>query len=109
MNALRPNTIRVFIASPRPIRCLWDDVPHPMVSRFAMCAVLHLWDDLSHPIGDFMRYDKEHKAKTHTRIVKGAAQRVRSEGLTGASVSTVMQDTGLTHGGFYKHFPSKND
>jgi len=56
-----------------------------------------------------MRYDKEHKAKTHTRIVKDAAQRFRSEGLTGASVATVMQDTGLTHGGFYKHFPSKND
>ena len=56
-----------------------------------------------------MRYDREHKAKTHTRIVKDAAQRFRSEGLTGTSVATVMQDTGLTHGGFYKHFPSKND
>jgi TetR/AcrR family transcriptional repressor of nem operon len=56
-----------------------------------------------------MRYELEHKAKTHTRIVKDAARRFRSEGLTGASVATVMRDTGLTHGGFYKHFPSKTD
>src|SRR5258708_30446932 len=80
-----------------------------MVSKFAMCPALHLWDDLSHPIGDFMRYDKEHKAKTRTRIVKDAAQRFRSEGLTGASVATVMQDTGLTHVGSSKHFPSNSD
>jgi TetR/AcrR family transcriptional repressor of nem operon len=56
-----------------------------------------------------MRYEREHKAKTHKRIVNDAARRFRSEGLTGASVATVMHDTGLTHGGFYKHFPSKND
>src|SRR5712691_7325022 len=56
-----------------------------------------------------MRYEREHKANTHKRIVEDAARRFRSEGLSGASVATVMQDTGLTHGGFYKHFPSKND
>ena len=56
-----------------------------------------------------MRYEREHKANTRQRIVEDAAQRFRSEGLSGASVATVMQDTGLTHGGFYKHFSSKND
>lgn len=38
-----------------------------------------------------------------------AARRVRSEGLSGATVSTVMRDAGLTHGGFYKHFGNKDD
>jgi TetR/AcrR family transcriptional repressor of nem operon len=56
-----------------------------------------------------MRYEREHKANTHKRIVEDAARRFRSEGLSGASVATVMGDTGLTHGGFYKHFRNKND
>jgi TetR/AcrR family transcriptional repressor of nem operon len=56
-----------------------------------------------------MRYDREHKANTHKRIVADAARRFRSEGLGGASVATIMRDTGLTHGGFYKHFPGKID
>jgi len=33
---------------------------------------------------------------------------VRAEGITGAAVSAVMRDSGLTHGGFYKHFESKD-
>ena len=56
-----------------------------------------------------MRYQPEHKAEIHRKIVKDAARRVRTEGLTGAAVSTVMRDTGLTHGGFYKHFESKDE
>ncbi|QEE29044.1 TetR/AcrR family transcriptional regulator [Terriglobus albidus] len=56
-----------------------------------------------------MRYPPEHKAATHQKIVKDASRRIRTEGLTGAAVSTVMQDTGLTHGGFYKHFESKDE
>jgi TetR/AcrR family transcriptional repressor of nem operon len=55
-----------------------------------------------------MRYERNHKANTHKKIVEDAALRFRSKGLS-ASVATVMQDTGLTHGGFYKHFSSKND
>jgi TetR/AcrR family transcriptional repressor of nem operon len=34
---------------------------------------------------------------------------VRAEGLNGAAVAAVMRDTGLTHGGFYKHFESKDE
>ena len=56
-----------------------------------------------------MRYRPEHKAEIHQKIVKDASRRVRAEGLTGAAVSTVMRGTGLTHGGFYKHFGSKDD
>lgn len=56
-----------------------------------------------------MRYRPEHKAETHQKIVKDASRRVRSEGITGAAVSAVMRDAGLTHGGFYKHFGSKDE
>jgi TetR/AcrR family transcriptional regulator, transcriptional repressor for nem operon len=56
-----------------------------------------------------MRYRPEHKLETHRKIVKDASERVRVEGLTGVAVSTVMRDAGLTHGGFYKHFASKDD
>jgi TetR/AcrR family transcriptional repressor of nem operon len=55
-----------------------------------------------------MRYRPEHKGEIHQKIVKDASRRIRTEGLTGAAVSTVMRDTGLTHGGFYKHFGSKD-
>lgn len=56
-----------------------------------------------------MRYQPEHKIETHQKIVKDASRRLRAEGLTGAAVSMVMRDSGLTHGGFYKHFRSKDD
>ena len=56
-----------------------------------------------------MRYRPEHKLETHQKIVKDASRRVRAEGLSGAAVSAVMNDAGLTHGGFYKHFGSKDD
>jgi TetR/AcrR family transcriptional regulator, transcriptional repressor for nem operon len=56
-----------------------------------------------------MRYPPEHKAEVRQKIVKDASVRVRGEGLTGAAVAAVMRDTGLTHGGFYKHFTSKED
>jgi TetR/AcrR family transcriptional repressor of nem operon len=56
-----------------------------------------------------MRYQPEHKIEIHRKIVKDAARRVRAEGLSGVPVGAVMRDTGLTHGGFYKHFGSKDD
>jgi TetR/AcrR family transcriptional regulator, transcriptional repressor for nem operon len=56
-----------------------------------------------------MRYGPEHKAEVHQKIVKDASRRVRAEGLNGVAVATVMRDTGLTHGGFYKHFESKDE
>jgi TetR/AcrR family transcriptional regulator, transcriptional repressor for nem operon len=56
-----------------------------------------------------MRYRPEHKAEVHQKIVKDASRRVRAEGLNGAGVAAVMRDAGLTHGGFYKHFESKDE
>jgi len=56
-----------------------------------------------------MRYQPGHKAEIHQKIVKDASARVRAEGLSGAAVSAVMRDAGLTHGGFYKHFASKDE
>src|SRR5207244_3963713 len=56
-----------------------------------------------------MRYQPGHKAEIHQKIVKDASRRVRADGLNGAGVAAVMGDTGLTHGGFYKHFKSKDD
>ena len=56
-----------------------------------------------------MRYPPEHKVETHQKIVKDASRRIRNDGITGAAVSAVMRDAGLTHGGFYKHFGSKDE
>jgi TetR/AcrR family transcriptional regulator, transcriptional repressor for nem operon len=56
-----------------------------------------------------MRYKPEHKAEVHRKIVEDASRRVRSEGMSGAAVAAVMRDNGLTHGGFYKHFESKDE
>jgi len=56
-----------------------------------------------------MRYEPDHKAKTHRRIVKNAARRFRAEGLNGPGVAALMKASGLTVGGFYKHFRSKDD
>lgn len=56
-----------------------------------------------------MRYRQDHKVEIRQKIVKDASRRVRAEGITGAAVSAVMRDAGLTHGGFYKHFSSKDE
>jgi TetR/AcrR family transcriptional repressor of nem operon len=64
---------------------------------------------IQHILRETMRYPPGHKAEVHRKIVKDASIRVRGEGLTGAAVAAVMRDTGLTHGGFYKHFASKED
>jgi len=56
-----------------------------------------------------MRYRPEHKIEIHQKIVKDASRRIRAEGLNGAGVAAVMRDAGLTHGGFYKHFATKDE
>ena len=54
-----------------------------------------------------MRYEPEHKTRTRDRIVRNAARKLRAEGLSGPGVASVMKASGLTVGGFYKHFRSK--
>lgn len=56
-----------------------------------------------------MRQSREEKAKTHQRIVELVSARIREEGLDGPGVAETMQAAGLTHGGFYKHFGSRDD
>jgi TetR/AcrR family transcriptional regulator, transcriptional repressor for nem operon len=56
-----------------------------------------------------MRYPPEHKLEVHRKILKDASRRVRADGIAGAAVSSIMRDAGLTNGGFYKHFRSKDD
>jgi TetR/AcrR family transcriptional regulator, transcriptional repressor for nem operon len=56
-----------------------------------------------------MRYSKQHKEATRQRIVEIASNRFRKEGLDAVGVASLMADAGLTHGGFYNHFSSKED
>ena len=54
------------------------------------------------------RYSPDHKAKTRARVVDMAAARIRASGLDSLSVAGVMAEAGLTHGGFYAHFASRD-
>ncbi|ESQ91560.1 hypothetical protein ABAC460_06125 [Asticcacaulis sp. AC460] len=56
-----------------------------------------------------MRYDGEHKERTRLRLLTEAAIMLREDGPSGLSVVTLMKRQGLTHGGFYAHFKSKDD
>jgi TetR/AcrR family transcriptional repressor of nem operon len=55
-----------------------------------------------------MRYSKEHKQETHARIVRKASVRLREKGAHGIGVADLMKEAGLTHGGFYAHFDSRD-
>jgi TetR/AcrR family transcriptional repressor of nem operon len=56
-----------------------------------------------------MRYDTDHKARTRERILGEAARAIRAAGPQGISVGGLMKQAGLTHGGFYAHFGSKDE
>jgi TetR/AcrR family transcriptional regulator, transcriptional repressor for nem operon len=47
------------------------------------------------------------KDVTHDRIVEAAARAIRRSGYGGTSVADIMKEAGLTHGGFYAHFTSR--
>ncbi|WP_024516371.1 TetR/AcrR family transcriptional regulator [Bradyrhizobium sp. Tv2a-2] len=55
-----------------------------------------------------MRYSREHKQETHARIVRKASIRLRERGAHGVGVADLMKEAGLTHGGFYAHFDSRD-
>lgn len=48
------------------------------------------------------------KDVTHERIVVAAARAIRRSGYAGTGVADIMKDAGLTHGGFYAHFASRD-
>src|SRR6185437_8645441 len=56
-----------------------------------------------------MRYSQEHKAKNHENILSVAARAFREHGGDSSGIGTVMKKVGLTKGGFYRHFESKDD
>src|SRR5579871_1420936 len=56
-----------------------------------------------------MRYSIEHKAKNHENILAVAARSFREHGSDSSGIGTVMKKVGLTKGGFYRHFESKDD
>ncbi|MFP6851315.1 MAG: TetR/AcrR family transcriptional regulator [Pseudomonas sp.] len=55
-----------------------------------------------------MRYSEDHKAQTHQRIIEEAARLFRSAGVGATGLQPLMKTLGLTHGGFYAHFKSKD-
>jgi TetR/AcrR family transcriptional repressor of nem operon len=55
-----------------------------------------------------MRKSKQETAATRRRIIKAAAAKFRQNGIGGTGLSDLMAAAGLTHGGFYRHFDSKD-
>jgi TetR/AcrR family transcriptional repressor of nem operon len=56
-----------------------------------------------------MGHSRSSKTKTHKRIVQIASKRFREERLAGIGIADLMKEAGLTVGGFYKHFKSRDD
>ncbi len=56
-----------------------------------------------------MGHSKAQKTRTHKRIVSIASKRFREKGLAGFGIAELMKEAGLTVGGFYKHFDSRDD
>lgn len=56
-----------------------------------------------------MPLSKEHKSKTRARIIDAAANLFRARGVDGVGIDAIMAEAGLTRGGFYAHFSSKQD
>src|SRR6516162_173037 len=59
--------------------------------------------------GQAMRKSREEAAETRKRIVKAAACEFRAKGVVATGLADLMKAAGMTHGGFYKHFESKDD
>jgi|SRR5690348_4583743 TetR/AcrR family transcriptional regulator, transcriptional repressor for nem operon len=56
-----------------------------------------------------MPYTPEHKARTRERIVESAQRLFNRHGFNGVSIDEIMADAGLTRGGFYNHFGTKDE
>lgn len=54
-----------------------------------------------------MRVSREEKDRSYDRIVRAASEMLRERGLEATAVASVMNAAGMTHGGFYRHFDSK--
>jgi TetR/AcrR family transcriptional regulator, transcriptional repressor for nem operon len=56
-----------------------------------------------------MGHSRDDKQHSHERIVEVAARRIRESGTETPGVAEIMREAGLTHGGFYKHFASRDE
>ncbi|MEW1774489.1 TetR/AcrR family transcriptional regulator [Streptomyces sp. NPDC086777] len=55
------------------------------------------------------RITREDKARNRQNILEAASRMFRSQGIDAVGIAELMKEAGLTHGGFYNHFASKND
>src|SRR5437588_1435462 len=75
------------------------------------CVILNVEDDrrvtrgTASPVGS----SQADKAASHERIVKAASRRIRRDGVDSVGVAELMNEAGLTHGGFYRHFGSRDE
>jgi TetR/AcrR family transcriptional regulator, transcriptional repressor for nem operon len=81
-----------------------------------MTYIIHNKDDVCHPQCQDqtpkegkMAHSQAEKHTSHRRIVKAAAAQIRRDGVAAVTVSELMREAGLTHGGFYRHFGSRED
>jgi TetR/AcrR family transcriptional repressor of nem operon len=96
---------------------------YPFSSGFQLALFAFAMDYGYNPFSDFdshsrplvtkffggpMRHSKAEKTKTHERIVALASRRFREQGLAGIGIADLMKEAGLTVGGFYKHFNSRD-
>jgi TetR/AcrR family transcriptional repressor of nem operon len=65
-----------------------------------MTHIIHTWR---------MGHSQDEKTRNHDLIVEVAAARMREAGTDGPGVAEIMRAAGLTHGGFYKHFASRDE
>ncbi|MFE1996267.1 TetR/AcrR family transcriptional regulator [Streptomyces parvulus] len=56
-----------------------------------------------------MGHSQAEKAATRERVLRIASRRIRVDGVDRPGVAELMKEAGLTHGGFYKHFSSRDD
>lgn len=56
-----------------------------------------------------MGHSQAAKAESREKVLRITARRIREEGMTRPGVADLMKEAGLTHGGFYKHFTSRDD
>lgn len=56
-----------------------------------------------------MGHTRQEKAASRERIVAATARRIREQGIERPAIAEIMREAGLTHGGFYKHFGSRDE
>ncbi len=74
-----------------------------------MTIVMYNVKQRTHTRGAVMKVSREQAAQNRERILDAAAQLFRERGFEGIGLADLMKKAGLTHGGFYGHFSSKDD